>query len=38
MLKQQFVAAATVKGGIFLTGAPAVPAGRSAAPGVGTVR
>jgi dihydroorotase len=32
-LKQQFVAAATVKGGIFLKGAPAVPGGgRGAAP------
>jgi len=31
-LKRQFVAAATVKGGIFLKGAPVVPAGRGAAP------
>jgi len=39
-LKQQFVAAATVKGGIFLKGAPpATPAGRGAAPsGSGSVR
>jgi dihydroorotase len=41
-LKQQFVATATVKGGIFLKGAPAVPAGRGAAPApapaAGTVR
>jgi dihydroorotase len=34
-LQKQFVAAATVKGGIFLKGAPPVPAGRGAAPGAG---
>ena len=39
LLKKEFVAAATVKGGIFLKGAPpAVPGGRGAAPGAGTVR
>jgi predicted amidohydrolase len=42
-LKQQFVAAATVKGGIFLKGAPAAPAapggrGVAPAPAAGTVR
>jgi len=43
-LKQQFVAAATVKGGIFLKGGlpapgmPTAPGGRGAAPGVGGVR
>ena len=37
-LKRQFVAAATVKGGIFLKGAPAVPVGRGAAPPATTVR
>jgi hypothetical protein len=37
-LKRQFVAAATVKGGIFLKGAPAVPGGRGAAPPATTVR
>jgi dihydroorotase len=31
-LKQQFVAVATVKGGIFLKGAPPAPGGRGAAP------
>jgi dihydroorotase len=41
VLKQQFVAAATVKGGIFLKGAPpppAPPGGRGAAPTAGAVR
>jgi len=38
MLKQQFAAVATVKGGIFLKGAPAVPGGRGAAPAPATVR
>jgi dihydroorotase len=37
-LKRQFVAVATVKGGIFLKGAPAVPAGRGAAPPATAVR
>jgi dihydroorotase len=37
-LKRQFVAAATVKGGIFLKGAPAAPAGRGAAPPATAVR
>jgi predicted amidohydrolase len=34
-LKQQFVAVATVKGGIFLKGAPLLPGGRGGAPGGG---
>jgi len=34
-LKQRFVATATIKGGIFLKGAPA-PAGRGVAPAAGT--
>ena len=33
VLKRQFAAAATVKGGIFLKGAPAPPAGRGGGPG-----
>jgi dihydroorotase len=37
-LKQQFAAVATVKGGIFLKGAPAVAGGRGAAPGPAPVR
>jgi dihydroorotase len=37
-LKRQFAAAATVKGGIFLKGAPAAPGGRGAAPGATAVR
>ena len=37
-LKQQFAAVATVKGGIFLKGAPAVANGRGAAPTPATVR
>jgi hypothetical protein len=32
-LKQQFVPVATVKGGIFLKGAPPAPGGRGGAPG-----
>jgi len=35
VLKQQFVPVATVKGGIFLKGAPAAPGGRGAAPASG---
>lgn len=38
VLKQQFVAVATVKGGIFLKGAPPAAAGRGAVPGPGVVR
>ena len=37
-LKRQFAAAATVKGGIFLKGAPASPGGRGAAPGATALR
>ena len=37
-LKQQFAAVATVKGGIFLKGAPAVAGGRGVAPGPAPVR